>query len=157
MPIKKIKICLAASDGGHLTQIQQLAELFERYTYFFVTEKTPVTTSFGITNPVHFLEHINRKKWTFPVLFLYNVWRSYSILKREKPDIVISTGALSALPICLLAKMKGIKLVFIETYSRVESFTLTGKVLYKVSDLFIIQRTSLKKFYPNAVVGGTIF
>jgi beta-1,4-N-acetylglucosaminyltransferase len=154
---KNINICLAASEGGHLEEIQQIEKIFKLHRHFFVTEQTLLTLALAQRSNVHFLKHINRRKWSMPFLFIYNTAKSYQILMREKPDLVISTGALSTIPICVLAKLTGSKLIFIETYSRVSSVTLTGRFLYRLCDLFIIQREELKKFYPKAIIAGAIF
>jgi len=100
---------------------------------------------------------INRRKWNCLLLFAYNFAVSLLILIKEQPDIVISTGALNTVPFCLLAKLTGRKLIFIESFAKVNTPTVTGRVMYKMADLFIIQWQQLSKFYPDAVLGGSIY
>jgi UDP-N-acetylglucosamine:LPS N-acetylglucosamine transferase len=76
---------------------------------------------------------------------------------KEKPDCIISTGALITYPICLLGKMMGKKIIYIESFARVDRPSLTGKFMYKVADLFIVQWEELLKHYPKAVHTGGIF
>jgi polysaccharide biosynthesis protein len=83
--------------------------------------------------------------------------KSGYILLKKKPDIIISTGALVTYPICLLGKILGKKIVYIESFARVDKASLTGKLMYKIADLFIVQWKELLNIYPNAVYGGGIF
>ena len=86
-----------------------------------------------------------------------NAIRSVKIWIREQPDYVITTGTLVVLPLAFLAKIFRKKLIYIETFARVYDGTRAGKLMYKYADLFIVQWESLKKIYPNAVYGGSIY
>ena len=154
---KKIKICLACSVGGHLTQMIQLENLYRKHDYFFVTEDMRLTRELAKKEKVYFLKLINRKKWNFLFLFGYNFILSLQYIVREKPDLIISTGALSAIPSCILARLMGKKLIFIESFAKMETPTLTGRLIYNFADVFIIQWIRLGKFYPNAIYGGSIY
>ena len=76
---------------------------------------------------------------------------------KVKPDIVISTGALATVPICLISKMFNKKIIYIESFARIYDPSLTGKIMYRFADVFIIQWKELKKFYPKAKYFGGIF
>ena len=76
---------------------------------------------------------------------------------KEKPDVVITTGALVAFPICLIAKIFGKHIIYIESFARVNSRSLTGRLLYPISDLFLVQWEEMLKFYPKAKYVGGIF
>ena len=78
-------------------------------------------------------------------------------MRKEQPDVVITTGALLAFPFCLLAKLMGKKVVYIESFARVYDKSLTGKLVYPFADLFIVQWESMLKCYPKAVYTGGIF
>ena len=151
------KLCLICSAGGHLTQLQQLSRLYRKYDYFFITERTPFTEDMKKREKAYLMPLINRRKWNCLLLFAYNFAVSLLILIKEQPDIVISTGALNTVPFCLLAKLTGRKLIFIESFAKVNTPTVTGRVMYKMADLFIIQWQQLSKFYPDAVLGGSIY
>ena len=151
------KLCLACSVGGHLTQLLQLQPFFSKFEHFFITEDTRMTREMAKTENVKLVKLINRKKKSFPLLLIYNSTLSLIYLIREKPDVIISTGALSAVPVCYIGKLLGTKVVFIESYAKVTSPTLSGKLVYKVADLFIVQWEELRSYYPNAVYGGSIY
>lgn len=152
-----MKICLACSLGGHLTEIMQLKPLYEKYDHFFITEENEISKNLAETEKILFLKLINRRMPRFPLIFLKNAFKSYRALKAEKPDIIISTGALCSFSVLILGKLQGRKIVFIESFANIIKPTLTGRLIYPFTDLFIIQWEGLKKFYPKAVLGGAIF
>ena len=71
--------------------------------------------------------------------------------------MVVCTGVLATIPLCLLCKMFGKKLVFIESYAKVKTPTLTGKLLYHFADRFYVQWQELLEFYPKAIHVGGIY
>ena len=88
---------------------------------------------------------------------IINVIKSIRILLLERPDVVICTGVLAMIPICLLAKLLGKKLIYIESFAKVTSATETGKLLYKYADRFYVQWQSMIDIYPNAIYLGGIY
>ena len=88
---------------------------------------------------------------------LFNFIYSLYIFLKERPDIIISTGALSVIPTFFIGKLFKKKLVFIESFAKIESPTKTGKLLYKFTDVFIVQWSEMKKIYPNAIYLGSIY
>lgn len=151
-----MKLCMVASSGGHLEEISRLKKLVEKYDTFLVTEKS----EFSVVNWIekkYYVSQINRKELLFIFKFIKLFFKSYSILKKEKPDVIISTGALASYPICLLGKMKKTKIIYIESFARVDSPSLTGKLMYKIADLFLVQWEEMMKVYPNAIYVGGIF
>lgn len=86
-----------------------------------------------------------------------NTFLAIKILLSERPDIIISSGAGSAVPFFYIGKLLGAKLVYIEVYDRISSPTMTGRLVYKISDLFVVQWEEQKKYYPKAInLGGII-
>ena len=73
------------------------------------------------------------------------------------PDIIISTGALSTIPMCLLGKVFRKKIIFIESFAKVNSPTLTGKLIYKIADQFYVQWEEMLDIYPKAIYKGGIY
>jgi len=151
-----MKICLIASSGGHFEQILMLKPLIEQHGGFIVTEKTDYATEVDFAK-TFYLKQVNRHEWKFPFLMLINLFKSLKIFVSEKPDLIISTGALSVIPMCLIAKLFKKKLIFIESFAKVTSPTLTGKLLYKYADQFYVQWESMLEIYPNAIFKGGIY
>ena len=74
-----------------------------------------------------------------------------------KPKIIITTGTHTAVPMCYIGKIFGSKIIFIETFANKNTKTLSGKMVYPIADLFIVQWEEMKKLYPKAVYGGAIY
>ena len=79
------------------------------------------------------------------------------ILKVEKPDYIISTGALATFPVCVIGKLRGVKIIYIESFARVDDASMTGKLMYPIADLFLVQWEEMLKIFPKAIYAGGIF
>lgn len=150
------KICFAASSGGHLQEIAFLKELMEKYPSFLVTEKVEYKND-NIHPSVYYIKQINRKEKDFIISFVLNIIKSFMIFVKEKPNVVITTGALSTIPICLMVKLFGGKLIYIESYAKISSVSKTGKLLYPIADRFYVQWESMLEHYPKAIYVGGLY
>lgn len=86
-----------------------------------------------------------------------NTVLAWKILHRERSDLIISSGAAVAVPFFYLGKLFGAKTIYIEVFDRIDKPTLTGKLVYPVTDRFIVQWEEMKKVYPKAIILGSIF
>ena len=153
---KKIKICFAASSGGHFEQLLMLKPLMEKYESFVITEET--TYKVQINNEkTYYLKQVNRKEKSFLPRMVVNSLESFRIFLKEQPDAVICTGVLAVLPVCLIAKIAGKKLIYIESFAKVTSPTLSGKLLYRFADQFYVQWEQMLQVYPRAIFLGGIY
>lgn len=141
-----MKICLVASRGGHVDELCFAKSL--NGESFLITEESG--NAVEVCDTVYYVEHINRREWnaTWKIIKLF--WRAADILRKEQPDCFISTGALISVPVLILGKLSGKKIVFIESLARVETPSISGRIAYLFADLFIVYWKSLLKFYPNA-------
>ncbi len=150
------KICFAASTGGHFEQLLMLRPLMEKYDSFIITEKTGYKV-LKDTDRVYYLSQVNRKEKTWLFAMLINAFHSLGIYLKERPDVVICTGVLAMIPMCLLCKLFGGKLIYIESFAKVTSPTETGKLMYKFADRFYVQWESMLEIYPEALCLGGIY
>jgi len=150
-----MKICFAASSGGHLEEIMRLEKLKAGRECFLFTEVGLEESPF--CEKVYYVKKIDRKERLFFLNFISLFRSSWRVLRTEKPDCVITTGALSAYPISLLGKLRGCKLIYIESFARTNTASLTGKLVHPIADLFIVQWEEGLRFFPKAVYGGGIF
>ena len=150
------KICFIASSGGHFEQLMMLKPLMKKYDSLIVTEKTNYSVSNSEFN-TYYLHQVNRREKSFIFRMIGNSLKTLKILISERPDAVISTGALATIPMCLFGKIFGKKIIFIESFAKVNSQTLTGKLVYKFADRFYVQWEDMKQFYPNAICKGGIY
>ena len=153
---KQLKIVFAASSGGHLEQLLMLKPLMEKYDSVLVTEKTDYAAG---KQPVRtlYLRQVNRKESGMLWYMLVNSWHSLCFLLKERPDVMITTGVLAMIPMALLMKLFGKKLIYIESFAKVNSRNLTGKLLYRFADRFYVQWESMLKLYPRAIYEGGIY
>ncbi len=150
------KVCFASSTGGHFEQLMMLKPLMGKYDSFILTEKATYEYR-NLNEKIYYLPQINRREKKFPFLMIVITFKSLVIFMKEKPDVVISTGVLSTIPMCLLCKLFKKKLIYIESFAKVTSPTLSGKLLYKYADRFYVQWESMLKVYPNAIYLGGIY
>lgn len=153
---RKKKICFAASSGGHYEQLLMLKPLMEKHDSFVITEETAYRADIA-DERIDYLQQVNRKEKIVILRMFFNAVKSLGIYIREKPDIVICTGVLAMIPICLIAKMAGKKLIYIESFAKVTSATETGKLLYKFADRFYVQWKTMLEVYPKAIYMGGIY
>ena len=152
---KKIKIGLIASRGGHLFQLNQLKPFWKKYNRFWVTDR-------GLDTD-YFLKNEKRYFGFFPdsrniINAVRNLFLAVRILRKEKPDILLSGGAGVAIPFFIIGKLFfKTKLIFIESFDFVSYPSLTGKIVYNFVDLFLIQHDFQKKWYPKAKYWGGLF
>lgn len=150
------KICFIASTGGHLDQLMMLRPIMDKYSSFVVTEKTKYKAIKNI-NKVYYLFQVNRYEFIWILKLLLNAIISMYIFILERPDVVISTGALATIPMCILAKIFRKKIIFIESFAKISSPTLTGKLIYKFADEFYVQWEEMLNIYPKAIYKGGIY
>ena len=151
-----MKICFTSSSGGHFEQLLILKDLFPEFESFVVTEQTKYNKDFAL-QPTYFTKQVNRQNILFIFPFLYNIFLSIYILLKEKPKIIVSTGVLSTIPLCLFAKLLRVKIIYIESFAKINSATLTGKLMYKIADVFYVQWPEMLKVYPDAKYVGGIY
>ncbi len=89
--------------------------------------------------------------------FLYNTWLAVRVLLKEKPDLIISSGAAVAVPFFYVGKILGAKLIYIEVFDRIDQPTFSGKLVYPITDRFIVEWEEMRKVYPKAINLGSIF
>ena len=140
-----MKIALVCSHGGHLTEMLYLMDAFEGYEVFFITYDNFRTRD--LPYPKYLLENIG----TNPIKMIKAFFQIGRILAKEKPSVVISTGSEIAIPAFIIAKFLGIKTVFIESWCRIKTRSGTGRIVYHLSDLFLVQWPQLLKLYGKRV------
>lgn len=149
-----MKIGLVGSSGGHLTHLYMLKPTWEKYDRFWVT--------FDKEDARSLLENERMYSCYYPTNrniknLIKNTFLAIKVLKKEKPDVLISSGAAVAVPFFYLGKLMGCKLIYIEVFDRIDKPTLTGKMVYPIVDEFIVQWEEMKRVYPKAKNFGSIF
>lgn len=132
-----------------------LKPLMEKYQGFVVTEKTGYKINNGY--PTYELEQVNRREPSFPLRMMRNTLLSIRIFFNERPDAIVTTGVLAMIPLCLICKILGRKLVYIESFAKISSPTETGLFLHRFADRFYVQWESMLAVYPDATFIGGVY
>ncbi len=152
------KVLFISSTGGHLSELLQLKPLFEKYDYHLITEKTKSTIKLKSDYKINYLVFGTKDHpFSYIFKFSYNFFKSLFLYLKIRPKVIVTTGAHTAVPICYIGKLFGSKIVFIETFANSKTKTLSGRLVYPIADLFIVQWEDMLKNYPNAVLGGWIY
>ena len=151
------KICFVTSGGGHLMEIMRLVPAVEGHDLYIVTEKNRASkiTVAGFRH--YYVLQQERGKLNFIFRFAYNIIASLVYLRKERPDVIISTGAGAAYPTCRWGKMLGKKIVFIESLARTRRKSKTGEMIYPIADYFLVQWEEMLDVYPQASYHGTVY
>lgn len=149
-----MKICLASSSGGHLTHLYMLKPFWQKEERFWVTFPKEDANSLLSQEKLYYCYFPTNRNFKN---LLKNTFLAWKILKHEKPDLIISSGAAIAVPFFYIGKLFGSKLIYIEVFDRIDKPTLTGKLVYPITDLFIVQWEEQKKVYKKAINLGSIF
>jgi len=146
-----MKIGVVSSCGGHLTEVRALAPAYARYEHFYVLNDRALLPP-DMAGKTYFISHSERD-WKFFV----NMWEAYRILHRERPDLLLSTGAGPAVPFALIGRLLfGCRIVFVETITRIDRPSLTGRLMYRLAHDFFYQWPTLARFFPRGVYGGPL-
>jgi beta-1,4-N-acetylglucosaminyltransferase len=137
-----VKVALVCSHGGHLTEMVLLADAWRGAEWFWITYRSPRTVSMS---HAYLLTNIGLNPFRMAIATVRIAW----ILYRERPDVVISTGAEIAIPAFYLAKVIDARTVFVEVWTRVCRPTRTGRLVYPVSDDFLVQWPEMLERYGS--------
>lgn len=146
-----MKICIVSSCGGHLTEVRCLRPAYGQYEHFYVLNDKVLLPE-DMKGRTFFIAHSERD-WRF----LLNLWEAYRILRTEKPTVILSTGAGPVVPFALVGKLiHRICIIYVETITRVNRPSLTGRIMYWLSDHFYYQHRPLASYFPKGLYGGPL-
>lgn len=148
-----MKVALVASAGGHLAQLIALDKFWKEHERTWATFELPEVKKALEGEKVDFVYFPTTRNIPNAIRNIGVAWR---VLRRERPDAVITTGAAVAVPFFIVAKILRIRTVFIECYDRITMPTLSARICYPMSDLFVVQWDEQKKNFPEAVNIGAI-
>ena len=154
------KVMFISSMGGHLSELMQLKSIFKDYDYKIVTEKHKSTISLKsrYKSKIDYLAEGNKDHLLKYIFVLpYNIIKSFILFLKFKPDVVVTTGAHTCVAMCYIAKLFRKKVIYIESFANIETKTLTGRLVYPIADIFVVQWASMLKLYPKAICEGWIF
>ena len=149
-----MKVCLVGSSGGHLTHLYMLKPFWQDKERFWVTFNKEDANSILEGEQVHHCYYPTNRSLK---ALLINTRLAWKVLRKERPDVIVSSGAAVAVPFFYLGKLFGMKTIYIEVFDRIDKPTMTGKMVYPVTDRFIVQWEEMKQVYKKAINLGSIF
>ncbi len=146
-----LRVGIVSSCGGHLTEVRALRPAYAGYPHFYVLNDRALLPP-DMVGRTYFITHSERD-WRF----LVNLVEAYRILRRERPHVLLSTGAGPIVPFALVGKLLfGTKVVFVETLARLEAPSLTGRLMYRLADHFFYPWSALERYFPRGIHSGLV-
>lgn len=152
-PSVKGRALLVCSPGGHLVQMLSLEPAWRGLETKWVTlpgadvdyllEDEDVVLGKGPTN--RSIKNLIR-----------NIWIAWRTLRDYKPDVILSTGAALAVPFFLIGRLHGRRCVYVESFTRINDLSASGRMVYPLAHAFFVQWPSLTKRFRKAVHVGSI-
>jgi len=148
-----LKICLVCSSGGHFFEMQTLGPVWETRPHFWVTNRDE-DTAFALRD-----ENV---VWAYQptIRSLDNLIRNFRLawktLRRERPGLIISTGAGVSVPFIYAGRILGIRSIFLESMTRVSDLSLSARLVYPVVDRLLVQWPEASDRYRKAEYRGRI-
>jgi UDP-N-acetylglucosamine:LPS N-acetylglucosamine transferase len=148
-----VKILIACSSGGHLTQALALREWWGQHDRCWATFPVEDARSRLADERVYEIHYPT-------VRSLPNLLRNFGLARRvlalERPDVIFSTGAAISLPFFVQAHAFGARTVYLEPVDRITAPGLSGQLVYPFADRFLVQWESMRHFYPGSEVVGVV-
>jgi len=153
-PGSPYRILLTCSSGGHLAQLMQLRPWWSRHERSWACFQLPDAESLLEGEQVAWVHHPTTRN--LPNL-ARNLVLAVRLLWRERPDVIVSTGAGVAVPFFWVGRLLGAHTVYLEVYDRIDSATLTGKLCHPVTELFLVQWPEQQTLYRGTVTAGPVY
>ncbi len=153
------KVMFISSTGGHLSEMLRLKDMFKDYDYSIITEYTKSNLGLkSMYKNVYYLVYGTKDHlFSYIFKFTYNFFKSIYLYIKLRPTHIITTGAHTAVSMCYIGKLFGSKVIYIESFANISTKTLSGRLVYPIADIFIVQWESMLKMYPRAIFGGWIY
>lgn len=150
---KTFKICLICSSGGHLVQLYNLKEFWSKFDRVWVTfqgeeskyllagEKKIIAFSPTRRNIINFFR---------------NLILAYKVIREFQPKLILSTGAGVCVPFFYIAKLLKVKTIYLESLTRINNLSLSGRLIYPFTDYLLVQWIGLEQKYRKVKYLGRL-
>jgi UDP-N-acetylglucosamine:LPS N-acetylglucosamine transferase len=151
--VKKQKICLAASAGGHLGQLLSLRSAWEGNEVVFVSTGQMVREKLAAMGRTYIVGECNREH---PIKAIGVMWKCLRVIVRERPAVVFSTGAALGFFMCFWGKLLGAKIVWLDSIANTKSLSLSGRLIRPFANLILSQWSDVAEQYKNVEYAGEV-
>lgn len=148
------RVLFVCSSGGHLSQLLQLRPWWEHHERQWVTFDLPDAGSKLVGETVH---HAYFPTTRNLINMARNTPLAYRLMRRWRPDVIVSNGAGVAFPFFVVARAMGIPTVYLEVYDRIDSRTMTGRLCKPLSSLFLVQWPEQQALYAGSNLVGPLY
>ena len=147
-------LMLVCSSGGHLQQMLALKPVWERYKHVWVTfDKSDTRSLLSDERVVYAHSPTNRNVKNL----LRNLVLAWSVLRKVRPRILLTTGAGVAVPFAWIGRLMGVKIVYVESFTRIEGPSLTGRLVGPIAHRSYVQWPEMEQLVPRAQYAGNVF
>lgn len=146
------RILLVASPGGHLQQMLALEPAWSGLRRSWATLRRPDAIDLLADEDVVFAHGPTERN--IPNL-LRNLWLAWRTIRRYRPHVILSTGAALAVPFFVVGRLLGVRLVYVESLTRVHELALSGRLVYPIADSFFVQ-WRMASPPPRAIYAGSV-
>jgi beta-1,4-N-acetylglucosaminyltransferase len=154
---RKIRLGLVASPGGHIYEMYLLKDFWQKQDRFWITFDSPDTRDLLESERVYWVPPMPRypgQIWKSFYPYCRALTQCLRIFRRERPSVVVSIGANIGASAIHAATLLGIRTIYIELSGRIQNLSLTGKMVYPVTNYFLVQWPELAARYPRARYEG---
>ena len=151
--VRNPRVCLAASGGGHASELMRLQSCWAGMDCFSVTTSPVVQKQLGQFGRVYVVAESNRQH---PIRILRTLVRCVGIALTERPTVIISTGAAVGCLMAFLGKLMGARIAWIDSIANTEGLSLSGRLIRPFADLVLTQWPEVAKQYRSVEYVGRI-
>ena len=148
-----MKICLAASAGGHLSQLLALAPVWEGHTVAWITSLEVGSDRLRKQGTTYVVGEGNRNH---PLLILRMAWGCLRAIWVERPDLVLSTGAAPGLLACLFGRLLGARAIWVDSIANTPKMSLSGRLARHFVSQTFCQWPDVAARYPGVEYAGEV-
>jgi UDP-N-acetylglucosamine:LPS N-acetylglucosamine transferase len=150
---KKLRICLVGSAGGHMSQLLKLEDSWVGYETVYITTGEAARKKLRQEGNLYVVGECNRQQ---PIRVVMVFLRCFKVVFKERPGVVISSGAAAGCMACFLGKLIGAKVIWMDSITNVERISLSGRMVRYIADLFLVQWPELAEQYNNVEYLGAV-
>lgn len=144
-----------------MTQALSVTDAFEGTNLYLITLDFPNVRDLSMPD----IKKIHKVRLWFgysmklgvPFTLLMSFLTIFRIFLKNKPNLIFSTGSEIAVPAFFVGKyLFRARTIYMESLTRVHNLSMTGRLLYRIADVFLVQWKELIKKYNKAIYRGRL-
>jgi UDP-N-acetylglucosamine transferase subunit ALG13 len=148
-----VDVLLAAEPGGHLLELYALRPVWQHHDRVWMT--LPAPDSLSLLAGERFVFGRGPTCRNFGNL-LRNLWIGWKVVSRYRPKLIVSTGSGLVVPLVWIARVRGVKTVYIECGGRIDRPSLSCRLVSRAADQIYVQWPELVDVVHRARFAGNI-